>query len=247
MSWLSAAARFLRSRPCPEDIPPLPEPREETPDWKPKKLPLWRKALAAVSGAGALAIFLYATGVTDLSAAVGKGGLTALGWQQLRLYLVFCGLLLVLALSIGRRTKPLDLVQVPAEKRRLSRRTAAAAVSILLLIPVTLFVGVYYLDNKQYGLMSVLVLLECMAPFFLVFEGRRAPGPGAGGHCGAVRHLCGGPGGIFHAASVQARHGHDHHLRRSAGGRERLSGGRAVHAGVQHAVLPGCLDAVADV
>ena len=157
----------------PEDIPPLPEPREETPDWKPKKLPLWRKALAAVSGAGALAIFLYATGVTDLSAAVGKGGLTALGRQQLRLYLVFCGLLLVLALSIGRRTKPLDLVQVPAEKRRLSRRTAAAAVSILLLIPVTLFVGVYYLDNKQYGLMSVLVLLECMAPFFLVFEGRR--------------------------------------------------------------------------
>ena len=89
----------------PEDIPPLPEPREETPDWKPKKLPLWRKALAALSGAGALAIFLYATGVTDLSAAVGKGGLTALGWQQLRLYLVFCGLLLVLALSIGRRTK----------------------------------------------------------------------------------------------------------------------------------------------
>ena len=83
----------------PEDIPPLPEPREETPDWKPKKLPLWRKALAAVSGAGALAIFLYATGVTDLSAAVGKGGLTALGWQQLRLYLVFCGLLLVLALA----------------------------------------------------------------------------------------------------------------------------------------------------
>ena len=45
--------------------------------------------------------------------------------------------------------------------------------SILLLIPVTLFVGVYYLDNRQYGLMSVLVLLECMAPFFLVFEGRR--------------------------------------------------------------------------
>ena len=83
----------------PEDIPPLPEPREETPDWKPKKLPLWRKALAALSGAGALAIFLYATGVTDLSAAVGKGGLTALGWQQLRLYLVFCGLLLVLALA----------------------------------------------------------------------------------------------------------------------------------------------------
>lgn len=65
--------------PLPEDIPPLPEAREETPDWKPKKLPLWRKALAAVSGAGALAIFLYAANVTDLSAVVDKGGLTALG------------------------------------------------------------------------------------------------------------------------------------------------------------------------
>ncbi len=64
-------------------------------------------------------------------------------------------------------------MQLPVEKRRLSRRTTAAAASILLLIPVTLFVGVYYLNNQRYGLVSMLVLLECMAPFFLVFEGRR--------------------------------------------------------------------------
>ena len=159
--------------PLPEDIPPLPEAREETPDWKPKKLPLWRKALAAVSGAGALAIFLYAANVTDLSAVVDKGGLTALGQKQLALYLVFCGLLLILALAIGRRSRPPAQVQLPVEKRKLSRRTTAAAASILLLIPVTLFVGVYYLNNQRYGLVSVLVLLECMAPFFLVFEGRR--------------------------------------------------------------------------
>ena len=157
----------------PEDIPPLPEPREETPDWKPKKLPLWRKALAALSGAGAMAIFLYAANVTDLSAVVDKGGLTALGQKQLALYLVFCGLLLILALAIGRRSRPPAQVQLPVEKRKLSRRTTAAAASILLLIPVTLFVGVYYLNNQRYGLVSVLVLLECMAPFFLVFEGRR--------------------------------------------------------------------------
>ena len=159
--------------PLPEDIPPLPEAREETPDWKPPRLPLWRKALAAVSGAGAMAIFLYAANVTDLSAVVDKGGLTALGQKQLALYLVFCGLLLILALAIGRRSRPPAQVQLPVEKRRLSRRTTAAAASILLLIPVTLFVGVYYLNNQRYGLVSVLVLLECMAPFFLVFEGRR--------------------------------------------------------------------------
>ena len=116
---------------------------------------------------------MYKRQVTDLSAVVDKGGLTALGQKQLALYLVFCGLLLILALAIGRRFRPPAQVQLPVEKRKLSRRTTAAAVSILLLIPVTLFVGVYYLNNQRYGLVSVLVLLECMAPFFLVFEGRR--------------------------------------------------------------------------
>ena len=157
----------------PQAVPPLPEPAEETPDWKPKKLPLWRKALAAVSGLGAAAIFLYATSVTELSSAVTPEGLTELGKQQLWLYLLFCGLMLVLALSIGRRSKPPVLVQQPVEKRHLSRRTVAAAVMILLLIPVTLFVGVTYLGRKQYAITSLLVLLECMLPFFLVFEGRK--------------------------------------------------------------------------
>ena len=157
----------------PQETAPLPEPAEETPDWKPKKLPLWRKALAAVSGAGALAIFLYATNITELSSAVTPGGLTALGEKQLGLYLLFCGLLLVLALAIGRRSRPPVMVQLPVEQRRLSRRTVAAAVSVLLLIPLTLFVGVFYLERQQYALVAVLVLVECMLPFFMVFEGRR--------------------------------------------------------------------------
>ena len=157
----------------PQDAPPLPEPAEETPDWKPKKLPLWRKALAAVSGAGALAIFLYAASITELSSSITAGGLTALGEKQLGLYALFCVLLLVLALAIGRRSRPPVLAQMPVEKRKLPRRTVAMAVSALLLIPVTLFIGVFYLQRQQYAIVSVLVLFECMLPFFLVFEGRR--------------------------------------------------------------------------
>ena len=152
----------------PKETAPLPEPAEETPDWKPKKLPLWRKALAAVSGAGALAIFLYATNITELSSAVTPSGLTALGEKQLGLYLLFCGLLLVLALAIGRRSRPPAMVQLPVEQRRLSRRTVAAAVSVLLLIPLTLFVGVFYLERQQYALVAMLVLMECMLPFFML-------------------------------------------------------------------------------
>lgn len=33
--------------------------------------------------------------------------------------------------------------------------------------------GVFYLDNKKYYFISLMVLLECMAPFFLIFEGRK--------------------------------------------------------------------------
>ena len=157
----------------PADAPPLPEPAEETPDWKPAKLPLWRRVLAAVSGAGALGIFLYAASVADLSAAVGPEGLTGLGEKQLGIYAVFCGLLLILALAVGRRSKPPVTVQIPAGKRKLPKRTMAMALSILLLVPVTLFVGVSYLGAQRYGLIAVLVLLECMTPFFLVFEGRK--------------------------------------------------------------------------
>ena len=86
------------------------------------------------------------------------------------LYALFCVLLLVLALAIGRRSRPPLLAQMPADKRKLPRRTVAMAVSALLLIPVTLFIGVFYLQRQQYAIVSVLVLFECMLPFFLVFE-----------------------------------------------------------------------------
>ena len=62
---------------------------------------------------------------------------------------------------------------VKSKKNKLSKRTAAAAVMILLLIPLTIFIGTTYLDDQKYLFISLLVLLECMTPFFLVFEGRK--------------------------------------------------------------------------
>lgn len=152
---------------------PLPEPAEESTAWKPKKLPWWRRAIAAVAAAAALAIFWKATQDTDLSALVGGGTLTQEGLQTAGLYGVFLLSLFVLIAAVGRRSPPLVQVQTAVEKRKLSRRTVAAAVMILLLIPVTLFVSVYYLDNKKYIFTALLVMLECMLPFFMVFEGRK--------------------------------------------------------------------------
>ena len=51
--------------------------------------------------------------------------------------------------------------------------TVTATLLILLLIPLTLFVGVYYFAGRKYYFISLLILLECMLPFFLIFEGRK--------------------------------------------------------------------------
>lgn len=158
----------------PEDIPPLPEPEENSPAARPRKLPWWRKLLAAASGLTVLVLFLKVLGVTDLTALVTREGATALAEDQLRLYGLMIAAMFVFALSITRRAhRPEYLVQTPKEKRKLTKRTLAATVLILLLIPLTLYVGVFYLDNKKYYFISLMVLLECMLPFFLIFEGRK--------------------------------------------------------------------------
>ncbi len=52
---------------------------------------------------------------------------------------------------------PPDPVQVPRGKRKLSKRTVAAAVMILLLIPVTIFIGVYYLGGRKYYFIALAI------------------------------------------------------------------------------------------
>ena len=104
---------------------------------------------------------------------IGKNGLTALGKDQLCIYGVLIVFLLLTAVLIGRRSAPSVMIQTPKDKRKLSKRTLAAVALILLLIPLTLFIGVVYIDRKQYYLTALAVLIECMLPFFMVFEGRK--------------------------------------------------------------------------
>lgn len=152
----------------------LPQPAENTADWKPKPLPWWRKLIAAVSGIVTVALFIKVLGVTDLFALINENGMTALALDELKLYglMLFC--LFAFAFSISRRTnRPDYLQQTPKEKRKLSKRTIVATVLILLLIPITLFVGETYLAGKKYYFIALLIMLECMIPFFLVFESRK--------------------------------------------------------------------------
>lgn len=158
----------------PEDIPPLPKPKENSAAWKPKKLPWWRKLIAIVSAAVALVIFVYAMGITDLTKLIDANGMTGLSKSQINIYIVFIISLLVFSAAITRRSNKKDYtLKQPKEKQKLKKRTIVAAVLILLMIPLTLFVGIYYLAGKKYYFIALLILLETMLPFFLIFEGRK--------------------------------------------------------------------------
>ena len=134
-------------------------------------LPLWRKLLGALGGLGALICLWRILSISDLSELLSQGGLTSLAGDTFRLYLAMLACLLVLAVSFSRAAPQ------PAHSslggRPLSGRTKLASVLSLLLVPLTIFIGIVYFGKKSYGVVSLLVLLECMAPFALIFEGRK--------------------------------------------------------------------------
>jgi len=144
--------------------------REAVKSNKSKPLPFWRKALALISLLVSLGVFFYATDLIDPSAVIGSPSVGGEALGQLWLYLVLYLALAVFLLAIGRRS---EQVPIKPEGKKLGKRTVAAAVAILILIPLTVFVGFFCLGDKHYNIVAFIVLLECMLPFMLVFEGRK--------------------------------------------------------------------------
>jgi energy-coupling factor transporter ATP-binding protein EcfA2/uncharacterized membrane protein len=72
--------------------------------------------------------------------------------------------------------RPVPMGQPPATlsgQRKLTGRTRAALLLVLLSVPLTILLGIYWMGDRKYVLISFLILLEGMLPFFLLFEGRR--------------------------------------------------------------------------
>lgn len=63
--------------------------------------------------------------------------------------------------------------QVKVDQRKLSKRTLLAMAMILIAIPLTIYIGIYYLGDRKYYFISMLIILETMLPFAMVFEGRK--------------------------------------------------------------------------
>ena len=91
----------------------------------------------------------------------------------------YVGIMLSLAIGIigitititlnRQETKPL----IKQQKSKLSKRTIAAAAMILLAIPVTIYIGINIFDDRRFYFISMLIILQTMLPFALVFESRK--------------------------------------------------------------------------
>lgn len=210
---------------------PLPPAAEGSADWKPPKLPWWRRALAAVSGAVALVILWMATRKTDLTALVGGGKVSAAGWQTLATYGIFLAAMFVLVASIGRRGTAAGagtdsggeaeafppngggLRADPAD----DPRDVGGVRGPLWPHPL-----LYHRPAGDAGV---------YAAVFMVFEGRRPQAR----ELTVIAVLCAlgvaGRAAFFMLPQFKPGHGPDHHRRSGLRRRDGLSGGGHDHAG----------------
>lgn len=66
-----------------------------------------------------------------------------------------------------------NVTQIPKSDRKLTKRTITATFLILLLIPFTLYMGIFFLEDRKYYLTSLFIILETMIPFCMIFESRK--------------------------------------------------------------------------
>ena len=66
-----------------------------------------------------------------------------------------------------------DVLTAPKHKGKLSKRTIASMFLILILIPVTIWIGITLFDDRKYFVISLAIAVYCMLPFFFIFEGRK--------------------------------------------------------------------------
>ncbi len=67
----------------------------------------------------------------------------------------------------------IEVIQVPKSDRTLTKRTLLSVFLILILIPLTIYMGIYFLGDRKYYFISLLIIIETMIPFCMVFESRK--------------------------------------------------------------------------
>ncbi len=133
---------------------------------KNKELPKWKRVLGAFSAL--LLIFSIFINLDYLSFLNSK---TLPLWCN---FILVAIPVILLMISFGSKSKrSIDEIMIDKSNRKIPKRTIAAAIIILFTVPLTIFVGVTYLQDQKYLFISLLVMIECMLPFFMIFEGKK--------------------------------------------------------------------------
>lgn len=70
--------------------------------------------------------------------------------------------------------KELGRPEKASPETKLKKRTLLASFLIVVVIPLTIFFGIYYVGDRKYYFISLLIMLETLLPFFMMFEKRKA-------------------------------------------------------------------------
>ncbi len=169
ISALGGTAEKKRSQEKCGNIMGLPKPTErKNNEEKREKISSGRRALGIISFLLFLLSGLFYKfgfdffGINKSRAGAGAALFTAI------FFLTAAAVLFFPQREIGRASAPIKITE-----GKTGKRTAAAALMIVLLIPLTLYVGIRYWGDERYYLTSLLIIAETMLPFFMVFEGRR--------------------------------------------------------------------------
>ncbi len=63
--------------------------------------------------------------------------------------------------------------EIEGRKEKISKRTLVSSIFVLILIPLTIFAGVFVFDDRRYYFISVLIILEILIPYFISFSNKK--------------------------------------------------------------------------
>ncbi len=99
--------------------------------------------------------------------------LAEISWIPAKWLHLASGLLLGASLFCFFPHRALEQTVTPVARRKLSKRTTLSAWLLLLAVPLTILFGMYYLGDRKYYVVSLLIILETLIPFMMAFEDRK--------------------------------------------------------------------------
>lgn len=138
-----------------------------------EKLPLWRKCMAVFVGLCILFLAYKAISISDLTALVSQSGISALGKEVLLLNVLLLLCLGIFSLAISKKSEKKEFHYLPPKKGKVSKSGLISALVSIILIPFVLYIGIVFFRGQKYYFIALLILLLAMAPFFILFEGRK--------------------------------------------------------------------------